>query len=215
MTKVKICGITNIEDALHAAACGAEMLGLNFCPRSPRYIAPEAARKITASLPSSVETVGVFVNEARPDVVRRIAEAAGVGSVQLHGDEDPEFCAALMDLHVIKAIRVSGHEALSRIAAFSDCRILLDSPSEAFGGSGKTFDWEIARKVRELVPYLMLAGGLDAELVGEAVRLVRPDAVDACSLLERAPGSKDRLKVECFIAAVHDLPIRAGAKNSE
>jgi phosphoribosylanthranilate isomerase len=203
MTRVKICGITRLEDAQHAAACGAEMLGFNFYAKSPRYIDPEVARKIVSSLPSQVETVGVFVNETSPDIVRQIANLAGVKSVQLHGDEAPEYCAALNDLNVIKALRVDDRFDLAQLARYSGCRILLDTASPVFGGSGERFDWQIARRVREHVASLILAGGLDGDSVGEAIRQVMPDAVDACSLLESSAGIKDSAKVERFIAAAH------------
>ena len=211
MTRVKICGITRMEDAQHAAACGAEMLGFNFYGQSPRYIAPEVAAKIVASLPANVECVGLFVNEASTEQVRRIAEIAGVRSVQLHGDESPEFCAALMDLNPIKAIRVTGEEVIAEVAQFAGTRILLDAPSQSFGGSGKTFDWNVAKKIREHCDYVMLAGGLDAANVVFAVRTVAPDAVDAVSRLESSPGIKDHDKVAKFIAMAHSVKSAAAA----
>lgn len=215
MTRVKICGITRLEDAQHAVACGAEMLGFNFYSKSPRYIAPEEAAKIIASLPSTIEAVGVFVNEDNPDRVRQIAITAGLASVQLHGDEAPGFCSALADLHPIKALRVN-HEFDQRIvAAYADCRILLDAATPAFGGSGKKFDWEIARAVRQQVPTLILAGGLDAQAVADAIATVHPDAVDACSLLESSPGIKDLNRVQAFIAAVHAERLRFAARSKD
>lgn len=209
MTNVKICGITRLEDALHAIACGADMLGFNFYSKSPRYIHPEAAREITASLPSNVETIGVFVNEADASAVRQIANISGVRSVQLHGDEPYEFCSALNDFHVIKAFRVGPKFDVAEIARFADCRILLDAAAPAFGGSGAQCDWNIARQVREQVPALFLAGGLDSATVGAAIQAVAPAAVDACSLLESSPGIKDPQKVEQFIAAVHRESLNA------
>src|SRR4051812_20503405 len=167
--KGKICGVNRLEDALHASACGAEMLGFNFYPKSPRYIAPERAREIIAALPRSVETVGVFVNESSPARVREIAEYAGLRSLQLHGDEDVEYCAALQDLNVIKALRVDSAFGAERVAPFSQYRILLDAPSKSYGGSGEKFDWTLVQKVRPLVKYLMLAGGLGVENVDEAL----------------------------------------------
>jgi len=214
VTRVKICGITRLEDAQHAAACGAEMLGFNFYAKSPRYISPETARKITASLPSTIETIGVFVNEISPSEVRQIANLAGVRSVQLHGDEGPEYCAALGDLNVIKALRVDERFDLAHLARYTGCRILLDSASPFFGGSGTKFDWQIAQQVRQQVASLILAGGLDADSVGEAIRQVAPDAVDACSLLENSAGIKDSKKVERFIAAAHAQSIHSATQNS-
>jgi phosphoribosylanthranilate isomerase len=213
VTRVKICGITRLEDAQHAAACGAEMLGFNFYTKSPRYISPESARAITASLPSNIETIGVFVNEISPSEVRQIANLAGVKSVQLHGDESPEYCAALDDLNVIKAVRVDERFELAQLASYSGCRILLDSASPLFGGSGMKFDWNIAQRVRQHVASLILAGGLDADTVGEAIRQVEPDAVDACSLLESSPGIKDSTKVQQFIAAAHAQRIHSATQS--
>jgi phosphoribosylanthranilate isomerase len=215
MTRVKICGITRLEDAQHAAACGAEMLGFNFYRKSPRYISPEEARKITSSLPSTVETVGVFVNETSPAAVREIANLAGVTSVQLHGDETPEYCASLEDLHVIKALRVSERFDFANLSRFSSYRILLDSPSPSFGGSGEKFDWQIARRVRTQVPRLILAGGLDSRSAEQAIQAVNPDVLDACSLLEKSPGIKDPEKVARFIAATHAERIRIAQKRAE
>jgi phosphoribosylanthranilate isomerase len=214
MTRVKICGITRLEDAQHAAACGAEMLGFNFYSKSPRYIAPETARLITASLPSNVETVGVFVNEGSPDTVRQIANLAGMTSVQLHGDESSEYCSALGDLNVIKALRVDERFNFAELARYSGCRILLDSASSAFGGSGTKFDWQIAQRVRQHVANLILAGGLDSDSVGEAIRQVTPDAVDACSLLESSAGIKDPAKVERFIAAARAAQIHRATQST-
>jgi phosphoribosylanthranilate isomerase len=209
MTRVKICGITKLQDALHATACGAEMLGFNFYPNSPRYIRPESAREIIASLPATVETVGVFVNEASPAVVRQLANISGIQSVQLHGNEDSQFCAALEDLNVIKVFRADDKLDVKRISNFLTYRILLDSPSTSFGGSGAKFDWQIARRVREQVPYLILAGGLNSESVTNAINTVSPDAVDACSLLESSPGIKDHQEVNRFIAVAHAINIRS------
>jgi phosphoribosylanthranilate isomerase len=215
MTRVKICGITRMEDAQHAVACGAEMLGFNFYRRSPRYIDPECAAEITSSVPPTVETVGVFVNEQSPDRVRQLATIAGISSVQLHGEETPDFCAALSDLHVIKALRVGDEFNMREVAAYADCRILLDSATPAFGGSGAKFDWEIAREVRQQVAALILAGGLDAVSVVQAIATVQPDAVDACSLLESSPGIKDPNLVHAFIAAAHAERIRFAARSQE
>jgi phosphoribosylanthranilate isomerase len=215
MTRVKICGITRLEDAQHAAACGAEMLGFNFYAKSPRYIAPDDACMITASLPSNVETIGVFVNEISPDEVRQIANLTGVKSVQLHGDESPEYCAALGDLNVIKALRVDERFDLTQLVRYAGCRILLDSVSPAFGGSGTKFDWQVAQRVRQHVASLILAGGLDSDSVGEAIRQVAPDAVDACSLLESSAGIKDSVKVEQFIAAAHAGRIHNVIRNNK
>lgn len=205
MVRVKICGITNLDDALVAVEAGAFALGFNFYPRSPRYIRPPDARRIVAQLPSNLLTVGVFVNEAGPEVVARIADEANVSALQLHGDEPPEFARALKERLVIKALRVGEGFVPESVLEYETEAILLDSFSGLErGGTGRTFDWEIARRVRELVPKLFLAGGLSPENVAEAIRVVRPFAVDACSRLESAPGRKESERVRSFLAAAHE-----------
>lgn len=190
--RIKICGITSKDDALAAVEAGADALGFNFYPRSPRYVAPSLARAIIEALPSEVLCVGVFVDEASPEAVARLASESGVAAVQLHGDESPEYCAALRGRGVIKALRVGESFAPEAALNYPADAVLLDSFSRrAHGGTGETFDWSLARRTRELVPKLYLAGGLTPENVGRAVRAVRPFAVDVCSGVELAPGRKD------------------------
>lgn len=207
MAQVKICGITNLSDALVAVGAGAGALGFNFYPRSPRYIRPQDARRIIERLPSTLLTVGVFVNEAEPDTVALAAAEAGIRAVQLHGDESPAYCSALSSLYVIKALRVTEDFVPESVTEYETEAVLLDAfdPGER-GGTGRTFDWEIARRVRELVPKLFLAGGLSVDNVREAIERVRPYAVDACSRLESAPGVKDAERVRSFISAAHVKP---------
>ena len=200
--KVKICGVTNLEDALAAVEAGAEMLGFNFYRRSPRYIAPAEARRIVERLPPGVLSVGVFVNEEGPEAVVRLSAEAGVGAAQLHGAETPEFCARLGGLMTIKALRVGEHFHAESAAAFGTDAVLLDAYVHGeWGGTGRTFDWEVARRVAELVPRLILAGGLTPENVGAAVRAAAPFAVDACSGVEVSPGRKSPLLMRRFVAA--------------
>jgi phosphoribosylanthranilate isomerase len=204
MVKVKVCGITNLEDALAAVEAGADALGFNFYARSPRYIAPEEARKIIAELPpaNAVLSVGVFVNEDRARTVARMA-ASGVAAVQLHGDESPEYCAELCEHRVIKALRVGKDFAPEQAAVYRAESILLDAYSaQARGGTGETFDWELARRTRALVAQLYLAGGLTVENVAGAIAAVEPYAVDVCSGVELAPGRKDAARVRAFVSAV-------------
>lgn len=202
MAKVKICGITNLEDALVSVEAGAFALGFNFYPRSSRYIRPQSARAIIAQLPTSVLSVGVFVNEATPDLVARLADAAGVSAIQLHGDESPDYCLALKDRYVIKAIRIDSGFSPDRALKYETQAILLDAfSSEAYGGTGQTIDWSLARRICDLVPRLFLSGGLSPENVVEAVSKVGPYAVDACSCLESSPGHKDAARVRAFLAA--------------
>jgi len=202
MVRVKICGITNLEDARASIDAGAHALGFNFYPPSPRYIEPSAARRIIEQLPASILCVGVFVNLPDAEQVKRLASEASVQAVQLHGDESPEYCQNLKDIFVIKALRVNSEFEPERAARYETEAVLLDGFSPvAFGGVGQRFDWSVAMRTRELVGKLFLAGGLNADNVAAAIKLVQPYAVDACSGLESIPGRKDMVKVRAFIAA--------------
>jgi phosphoribosylanthranilate isomerase len=204
---IKICGITNLEDARAAVDAGADALGFNFYPRSPRFIMPEDARSIVEQLPETILSVGVFVNESAPGEVERIAELVGLKAVQLHGDESPQYCRALRSRFVIKALRVGNGFTPQSVKEYETDAILLDAyAGNARGGTGRVIDWSIARQVGELVPQLFLAGGLSAENVAEAISAVEPYAVDACSSLEREPGIKDIDRVRAFVAAVRVKP---------
>src|SRR6185295_1942739 len=159
MTLVKICGITNLNDAHAAVAAGADALGFNFYKPSPRYITPESAREIIDTLPDSILTVGVFVNEESPEAVRAIANRSGVKAVQLHGDESPGYCRALNS--VIKTFAVSNNFDIKQIDSYEVDAIMLDTKDNRLhGGTGRVFDWTIAEQVSRIVPKLYLAGGL-------------------------------------------------------
>jgi phosphoribosylanthranilate isomerase len=205
MTLVKICGITNLEDALLAARFGADALGFNFYERSPRYILPEKAREICTELPAEILKVGVFVNET-PDKILQIAESVPLDAVQLHGDESADFVRKLKENfsgETIKAFRVSESFQPEDVLKFNADAILLDAYSkQEYGGTGETFDWEMAKKVQAIFPKMYLAGGLSVENVKNAVFNVRPFAVDSCSLLEKEKGLKDAQKLKDFIIAV-------------
>jgi phosphoribosylanthranilate isomerase len=208
MTRVKICGITNSEDALLSAKFGADALGFNFYAKSPRYIAPEKAREISERLPPEILKVGVFVNES-PDKICEIAETAKLDAIQLHGEETPEFINELKaktNLEIIKAFRASPEFKPEDVLQYEVDAILLDaySPQE-HGGTGEIFDWEIAKKVQEIFPKMYLAGGLSAENVAEAIKSVQPFAVDACSCLESEKGKKNSEKVKSFIQFTENL----------
>jgi phosphoribosylanthranilate isomerase len=205
MTRVKICGITNLEDALAAVEAGADLLGFNFYKRSPRYVTAEAARGIIEKLPESVTSVGVFVNESGPEAVERIASEARVSAAQLHGDETPEFCSRIRGLLTIKALRVGPGYDAARAAEFGTDALLLDAFVKGeWGGTGHTFDWKLARRTRESVPKLFLAGGLTPENVAAAVGAVNPYAVDVCSGVETSPGRKSFQLMRRFVEAVHE-----------
>jgi phosphoribosylanthranilate isomerase len=203
MARVKVCGITNVEDALSAIEAGADLLGFNFYEKSPRYVTPEDARRVIEKLPEGVLSVGVFVNEASPAVVERKALEAGVGAVQLHGDESHEFCAGVRGLMTIKALRVGPGFDVGRAAGFATDAVLLDAyVADAWGGTGHTFDWTIAQLTREAVPKLFLAGGLTPANVADALKAVRPFAVDVCSGVETSPGRKSFQLMRRFIEQV-------------
>ena len=187
---VKICGITNVEDALAAIDGGAAALGFNFWPRSPRYIAPEAARTLIAKLPAGVCKVGVFVDE-KPDTVAAVARDTGLDVAQLHGRETcREFPAGM---RVWKAIRIGTSFDRSALAEYPAEAILLDGPANGMG-----FDWTMAAGIARKV---IVAGGLDAGNVAQAIEQARPWGVDACSRIESAPGKKDHIKMTQFLKA--------------
>jgi len=202
VTKIKICGITNLEDALVAVDAGADALGFNFYEKSPRYISPVAAAEITDELGSGVFKVGVFVNASIDDIVKNV-EIARLDAIQLHGDESPAFVDVLrksVDRELIKAFRVSDKFDPSDTLDYSVQGILLDGFSTGErGGTGEVFDWEIAKAVRTLLGELWLAGGLTPKNVEEAIRKVTPYAVDVCSGVESARGVKDPAKVRAFV----------------
>jgi indole-3-glycerol phosphate synthase/phosphoribosylanthranilate isomerase len=202
---VKICGITTVEDGRLAVAAGADAVGFVFWPKSPRAVLPATARLIAAALPPFVLRVGVFV-DASPEEMRRVADEVGLDVVQLHGDEPPE-AVALAPRRAIKAVRV-GPGFLPEDALRYTGRagaLLVDTRADGLetpGGTGRTFDWSLVRPVRAATPFLVLAGGLTPDNVGEAIAAVRPDAVDVSSGVESSPGRKDPAKVRAFVDAV-------------
>jgi phosphoribosylanthranilate isomerase len=199
--RIKICGITNEEDALAAAQLGADALGFIFAP-SPRQILAERAREIIEILPPMVQTVGVFVDED-PEKVVRTAEYCHLDLLQFHGGESPGYCSNF-DRRVIKAIRVLNWQDLLGLEEYNHVvdALLLDtySPNQ-YGGTGVTFDWNLALRAKEY-GRVILAGGLNPENVADAVNVVRPYAVDASSGLEQSPGVKNHRRVAEFIERV-------------
>jgi phosphoribosylanthranilate isomerase len=188
--EVKICGITECEDALTAVGLGAGALGFVFAP-SPRRILPEKARCIISAIPPFVKTVGVFVNEEAA-TIRELINYCGLDLVQLHGDEPPDFCRALMPC-TIKAVRIKDDSGPPMCAAYqTNVRaLLLDTyVKDKAGGTGKTFDWQLAIKIKEAGIPVILSGGLGPANIEEAVRVVRPYAVDVNSGVEERPGKK-------------------------
>jgi phosphoribosylanthranilate isomerase len=194
--RIKICGLTRLEDALLAAELGADALGFNLWPGSKRHLDADAVRAIVDRLPPFVTTVGVFVNQSPTDVLALAAES-GVQAVQLHGDESWEDVNGY-PIPAVKAFRVAGPESLVHLHRYRVKAVLLDAPSAGFGGSGQTFDWALAADVARRAR-VVLAGGLGPDNVADAIRAVRPYAVDVASGVERAPGVKDPEKLRRFV----------------
>jgi phosphoribosylanthranilate isomerase len=194
--RVKICGVTDLRDALAAAEAGASAIGFNFYRRSPRYVSPEVAACIAAELPAAVCRVGVFVNEPRASMTS-IACQVGLNAIQLHGDESPEECAR-WDRKVIKAIRLRDAAAVAAAGSYAVDFILADAYVEGTpGGSGRRVDLDLLAQLNTM--RLIVAGGLDPGNVTEVVRRIRPFGVDVASGVERAPGRKDRTLMRRFI----------------
>jgi phosphoribosylanthranilate isomerase len=209
-TAVKICGITDHRDALDAVTLGVSALGFIFAP-SPRQISPEKAREIIRALPPFVKAVGVFVDE-RPALIKDVIEYCGLDLVQLHGDESPDFCRGLMP-YTIKVLRIKNEADLSagrrykgRTRAF-----LLDtySPDKA-GGTGMTFCWHHALKIKQLEIPLILSGGLGPSNIADAIRTVRPYAVDVNSGVETRPGRKGYVLIKDLMKKVNSVPQHTG-----
>lgn len=211
MFRVKICGVTTPEDARTAAEAGADAVGLNFYPKSPRYLTPEAARAVADAVPAGVVKVGLFVN-APAETICRTFDELGLGLVQLHGDEPPETIAELGGRPVMRAFRlgpngmrpVGEHLGKCELLGRMPELVLLDAFRKGtYGGTGEVADWSAAKTYRAIgnppLPPLVLAGGLTPENVAEAIRTVRPAAVDTASGVESAPGRKDPELVRRFV----------------
>jgi phosphoribosylanthranilate isomerase len=200
-TRVKIFGITNLADAQAAVEAGADLLGFIFYKKSPRHMTIPAAAKILKRLPASVLRVGVFANAEEELVTRAIGEC-GLGLLQFHGDEPPEFCNRF-GLMSMKAFRIRDAESLKELPKYPTEAWLLDAYSAGnLGGTGKKFNWDLAIEAQKFGKPIFLAGGLTPENVAAAVRKVQPFGVDVSSGVESSPGKKDRAKVRAFIANV-------------
>lgn len=201
MTKVKVCGITNLEDALAALFSGADALGFVFYKKSPRYISPLKASNISRILPKKICRVGVFVDE---DIktVKKIARLCDLDMLQFHGQESNAYCRKFKGYKIIKAFTVKEGLDLTKISAYKGCGCLFDTYSKnRFGGTGKKFNWNLLRNLDKIKRPVFLSGGLTAGNVGKAVKLLKPDWVDVSSALELSPGKKDHKKIKKFIQA--------------
>jgi len=204
--KIKICGMTQLQDAVFAAEQGADAVGFIFYKKSPRSVNMKAVKEIISKLPPFVDTVGVFVNESA-DRVNKIAEYCGLDLVQLHGDESPAYCRKIRR-RVVKAFRVIDLQSIKQLEKFPVSGFLLDTFSENMhGGTGKVFDWNLAHPAKKVGP-VILAGGLTPRNIRQAISQVRPYGVDVCSGVEKSPGIKDPEKVKAFLKN-----IRSGSKS--
>jgi len=200
IVRVKICGMTRLEDALLAIEEGADAVGFIFYRKSPRYISAKTVKSIIAALPPFIETVGVFVNESA-DRINRIADSCKLSVVQLHGDETPAFCKKIRR-KVIKAVRVKGKDSFDGLSSYNVSAFLLDTFSNVQqGGTGEIFDWRLVSEGKKYGP-VILAGGLDPSNVAHAIQKAKPYGVDVCSGVEKGLGIKDPSLLKGFIKAV-------------
>jgi phosphoribosylanthranilate isomerase len=203
IVKVKICGITNYEDAQAALDMGADLLGFNFYPKSPRFVPPEKARKVISKLPGFISIAGVFVNESI-EQIHETQNLCQLDWLQLHGDEDTEFCKQFLshNVKVMKAIRVKDQEDIEKADDFFTDAILLDAfDPEKYGGTGLTFDWNIVGHINKRV---FLAGGINPDNAAQAVEL-GVYGIDVCSGIEAEPGKKDHKKMKKLFANIQHL----------
>jgi phosphoribosylanthranilate isomerase len=199
--RIKICGITRTADAIAAVGYGACALGFNFYQDSPRYIEPEEAGNIIRQLPPFISAVGIFVN-AMKDRIDSVIEKSNIDTVQLHGDETPEFCAQFSGVKIIKAFRIKKESDLARMEEYSVNGYLIDAyHPELYGGSGFCFPWEILESIKSSKP-LIVAGGLTPSNVGRLLETFEPYGVDVCSGIELKPGIKDHDAMKKFIKIV-------------
>ena len=202
--KIKICGITNLQDAEAAVSAGADALGFVLYSKSPRCVDPVVAKRIIGQLPPFVFPVGVFVNHDQA-TVRNVFDECGLAFAQIHGDETPEFCETL-GRPVLRALRIRDRGSLLALAEYKGRMgvrgFVVDTFSaDAYGGTGQKVDWSLAREVAKAVP-ILLAGGLTPANVQEAIRQVQPYGVDVSSGVEQSPGEKDPEKIQAFIQSV-------------
>jgi phosphoribosylanthranilate isomerase len=201
--KVKICGITNLGDTLAAMGAGADMLGFNFSARSPRLVSVEKVSAILREAPKGFQRVGVF-QDAAPEEVGDTVRRLDLHCIQLHGNEDPEAYRA-PGVPIIQAFHIASADDVAKAASSTADFLLLDTPSEIGGGSGRVFDWSL---VRELKREFFVAGGLNPANVGEVIDQLRPYGVDVCSGVESAPGKKDRRLLKDFVGAAREAEAR-------
>lgn len=200
MVRVKICGITNLEDALICVKAGCDALGFVFYKKSRRYISPREAKKIIRRLPKNILKVGVFVN-GKERSIKNTANLCGLNALQFHGNESPDFCKKFRNYKVIKVFRIKDRFDFSVASRYKVYAYLFDTFKRGkAGGTGSIFNWSLIRKAKKLNKTIFLSGGLNAKNVLKAMAGVNPDWFDASSALEEKPGKKDRSKVISFIS---------------
>ena len=207
MTRIKICGITEPEDARDAVLLGADAIGLNFYEKSPRCIDASRAAAIIEQLPALVSVVGVFVNHPDPQGLEDFALSLGLHAVQLHGSETPDYCSMIQRVKVIKGMRIDSNFKVESLRSYGNRMFILDTGTAVqFGGTGQTFDWSQAYGANAFGS-IVIAGGLNPENVGEAVNRLHPFAVDVSSGVESVPGRKNYGKMRRFIEAVRRVDV--------
>jgi len=200
MVKIKICGITNLEDALSAGKLGCDALGFVFFKQSPRYITPEHAGDIIKYLPKHIIKIGVFRNAAEKKI-RQIAKFCKLDILQFHGQESPQFCQRFKGYKIIKVFRIKDKIDTRFVLKYKSFAYLFDTfTSSAAGGTGKSFDWKLIGNLRGVKQPIFLAGGLNPKNINRAIKTACPDWVDVSSGVESAPGKKDYAKLKKFIA---------------
>ena len=205
MVKIKICGITNKEDAEKAVSLGADYIGFIFAD-SPRKIEPHIAKPIIENLKGKVLSTGVFVNES-PEAIRKTIECCSLDAIQLHGDESPQYCSQLDNTRVIKTFRIKDSSSLNPISRYKNVfAYLLDTFSDRkYGGTGRAFDWELAIRAKSFGKPIILSGGLGLNNIEEAIKSIKPYAVDISSSIELKPGKKDHKAMERLFAVIKAL----------
>jgi phosphoribosylanthranilate isomerase len=212
VTQIKICGITNKEDAICATDCGAAAMGFIFYPHSPRYVKPDDARKIIRFLPDDLVKVGVFVNE-RTDEIKKVMKYCGLHMIQLHGDETPEFCRDFPAALIIKAIELKDDDDLNRALNYDVAALLVDSRHAGlYGGTGKEANWDLACRIKNKKP-LILSGGLNEKNITEALKVVAPAALDINSGVESEPGKKDHAKLARIFDIIRHTDVEPNKMN--
>jgi len=202
MVRVKICGITNLGDALSSIKAGCDALGFVFYKKSPRYITSQKASRLIRQLPAKIIKIGVFAN-AREKTIRHIAQLCRLDMLQFHGNESAQFCDKFRNYKVIKAFRIKDRIDLAKILRYKTFAYLFDAfVKSRLGGTGKRFNWNLCADLAKIKQPVFLSGGLTEKNVGQAIKTLHPDWVDVSSYVEVAPGKKDPQKLKGFMSVV-------------